>query len=423
MFPSNEKKNMFLARGWKSLGSFVMKVKEKCVGTAKNVKKMAKDDPRRIIHSLKVALALTLVSLFYYIRPLYAGFGVSGMWAVLTVVVVFEFSVGATISKGLNRGFATLTAGALGVGAQHLAILCGKKGEPVVLGFLVFLLAAMSTFTRFFPGIKKRYDYGVLIFVLTFSLVAVSGYRVDMILDLASQRFSTILIGGATCMIVSIFICPVWAGEDLHNLTAKNIKKLASFLEGFGGECFKLVDNDLSTKDSKRNGKSFLQSHKSILASKNTEESLANFARWEPCHGRFRLHHPWKLYLKIGALTRQCAYQIETLSGYINCDVKATLEFPRRIKESCIRMSLELSKTLRTLASSIETMTHPKKGGIHIESLKDAARELKSILSTMSLCSSNDLLELVPDATAASILVNITDSVEKMSELFKSLPS
>jgi len=48
--------------------------------------------------------------------------------------------VGATISKGLNRGFATLTAGALGVGAQHLAILFGKKGEPFVLGFLVFLL-------------------------------------------------------------------------------------------------------------------------------------------------------------------------------------------------------------------------------------------------------------------------------------------
>ena len=91
---ANEKKNMFLARGWKSLGSFVMKVKEKCVGTAKNAKKIAKDDPRRIIHSLKMALALTLVSLFYYIRPLYDGFGVSGMWAVLTVVVVFEFSVG-----------------------------------------------------------------------------------------------------------------------------------------------------------------------------------------------------------------------------------------------------------------------------------------------------------------------------------------
>ena len=47
-----------------------------------------------MIHSLKVGLALTLVSLFYYFKPLYDGFGFSTMWAVLTVVVVFEFSKG-----------------------------------------------------------------------------------------------------------------------------------------------------------------------------------------------------------------------------------------------------------------------------------------------------------------------------------------
>lgn len=51
---------------------------------------------------------------------------------------------GATLSKGLNRGFATLIAGALGVGAQHTAILCGDKGEPIVLGILVFILGILK---------------------------------------------------------------------------------------------------------------------------------------------------------------------------------------------------------------------------------------------------------------------------------------
>lgn len=92
--------------------------------------------------------------------------------------------------------------------------------------------AAASTFVRFFPHIKQRYDYGVLIFILTFSLVTVSGYRVEQILELAHQRISTILIGAATCVIISVSLCPVWAGEDLHNLIASNIEKLASFLEG-----------------------------------------------------------------------------------------------------------------------------------------------------------------------------------------------
>lgn len=60
----------------------------------KNIKKIGEDDPRRIVHSAKVGLALTLVSFFYYLRPLYNGFGQAGMWAILTVVVVFEFTVG-----------------------------------------------------------------------------------------------------------------------------------------------------------------------------------------------------------------------------------------------------------------------------------------------------------------------------------------
>jgi hypothetical protein len=46
------------------------------------------------VHGLKVGLALTLVSVFYYSRPLYDGVGGAAMWAVLTVVVVFEYTVG-----------------------------------------------------------------------------------------------------------------------------------------------------------------------------------------------------------------------------------------------------------------------------------------------------------------------------------------
>lgn len=61
------------------------------------LKKLGQDDPRRVVHSLKVALALTLVSMLFYFEPLYEGFGLAAMWAILTVVVVFEFSVGKFI--------------------------------------------------------------------------------------------------------------------------------------------------------------------------------------------------------------------------------------------------------------------------------------------------------------------------------------
>lgn len=95
--------------------------------------------------------------------------------------------------------------------------------------------AAGSTFLRFFPRIKARYDYGMVVFILTFCLVAVSGYRIEELFELAHQRLSTIILGAATCMVISIFICPVWAGEDLHKLIASNIEKLANYLEGMFG--------------------------------------------------------------------------------------------------------------------------------------------------------------------------------------------
>lgn len=60
----------------------------KVVELARKMKKLANYDPRKIIHSNKVGLALT------YFKTLYDSFGVNTIiWMVLTVVVVFDFSV------------------------------------------------------------------------------------------------------------------------------------------------------------------------------------------------------------------------------------------------------------------------------------------------------------------------------------------
>ncbi|GKV31937.1 hypothetical protein SLEP1_g40590 [Rubroshorea leprosula] len=403
-----ENKGVF-SRAWSCLKALPCDIKEKAFQVGNGIRKLGHDDPRRVIHSLKVGIALTLVSLLYYVRPMYHSFGVSGMWAVLTVVVVFEFTVGGTLSKGINRGIATILAGALGVGAKHFASLFGQKGESIVLGILVFLLAAAATFTRFLPLIKARYDYGVLIFILTFSMVAVSGYRVEEILALACERISTILIGGATCIVVSIFICPVWAGEDLHNSVASNLGKLADYLEGFGSVYFQSSEEEGTKED-----KSFHQGYKSVLNSKNMSESLANFARLEPCHGRFRFCHAWKQYLKIGALAQQCAYQIEAINGYVHSDVHAPLEFQSKIQESCTRMSTESGMVLRALATAIKAMTEPSSANPHLENAKAAVEDLQTALKCVFL-EASDLLAIVPAAMVASILVEIVKYVENIS--------
>ncbi|CAI0541574.1 unnamed protein product [Linum tenue] len=407
---------------------------------------LARDDPRRVIHSLKVGIALSFVSVFYYYQPLYDDFGVSAMWAVMTVVVVSEFSVGATLGKGLNRGMATLLAGALGIGAHHVANQFGHAGEPFVIGFFVFMLAAVTTFVRFIPGVKARYDYGLLIFILTFSFVSVSGYRDDEILDVAQKRVSTIMIGASVCVIVSIALFPVWAGEDLHYLIALNLEKLGNFLEGitrsiskrnlaqdperdfaysarkmdaftgFGDEYFQ--DQESKTEDLA----STLQDYRSILNSKNTEESLANFARWEPCHGRFQFRHPWKLYLQIGTLARQCAYRIEALNRYLTAEIQTPVSVRAKIKEPGTKMSRECGRALKEMSTAIKAMCQPCASDVHIEASKAAAKGLNSLLKS-GIWEGIDLLQVTPVATVASLLIDVVNCTEKIADAVAELAS
>ncbi|XP_028110843.1 aluminum-activated malate transporter 2-like [Camellia sinensis] len=411
----NYVKTPLFSRSWRWLKTLPEKLKAEVVKIARNTKKIGQDDPRRVIHSFKVGLALTLVSLLYYFQPVYNSFGISAMWAVMTVVVVFEFSVGATLGKGINRGLATLVAGGLGVGAHHLASISGKIGEPILIGLFVFLLAAAATFIRFFPKVKARYDYGLLIFILTFSLVCVSGFRNNEILELAHQRLSTVLIGATACVIVSIFVCPVWAGQDLHNLVSLNLETLGSFLEGFGDEYFRTSESEDGKDD-----KSFLQAYKNVLNSKTSEETLANFAKWEPRHGHFMYCHPWNQYLKIGTLTRQCAYRIEALNGHLNSKTQVMPKISEHFQEICIKMSLESGKALKDLALAIKTMTEPCSVDPHIKNSKTASKRFQSLLE-LDLWEDLNLLEVIPVATVASLLSDIVVCTEKIAELVHEL--
>lgn len=89
------------ARAWAWLASCVAMLGAKVCGLGERVWKIGADDPRRAVHGLKVGLALALVSVFYYTRPLYDGVGGAAMWAIMTVVVIFEYTVGESIDRML----------------------------------------------------------------------------------------------------------------------------------------------------------------------------------------------------------------------------------------------------------------------------------------------------------------------------------
>ncbi|XVF69256.1 hypothetical protein PTKIN_Ptkin11bG0066500 [Pterospermum kingtungense] len=397
-----------LIRWCKWLKALPNKFNARVMEVARNTKQIGQEDPRRVYHSLKMGLALILITLFYYFQPIY-GYGDNAIWAVLTVILVLEFSVGATLGKGLNRMLATLTAGALALVALRLATLSGRTGEAILISTFVFIIAAIVTFMKFIPNLKARYDYGLTIFILTFCLVSVSGYRDDQVLEIAHERVSTIIIGSCISIFVCICIYPVWIGEDLHNLVANNMEKLGNFLQGFGDQYF-----NISEEPQSNDSQSFLRGYKTVLTSKSNEETMANLARWEPGHGRFRFRHPWENYLKIGNLTRECAYKIEALNSYLNSEIQTPVEFRSKIQDSCTKISVECSKALKELTSMIRNMTRARSGDVHIESSKTAAEELKNLLKT-SLWDEAELLQILPAASVASLLLEIVECIEKIA--------
>lgn len=130
------------------------------------------------------------------------------------------------------RHFSDWLISSLSICAYSLKYL-GDKQYLVNLIIVIFnWSASAATFSRFIPTIKARFDYGAMIFILTFSLVALTGYRVDELLDMGLQRIFTILIGTSICLITSITICPVWAGQELHLSISANMDKLANSLDG-----------------------------------------------------------------------------------------------------------------------------------------------------------------------------------------------
>jgi hypothetical protein len=228
--------------------------------------------------------------------------------------------------------------------------------------------AAAAAFSRFIPLVKSLYDYGVTVFIITYSFVAVSGYRVEDLAAMALQRISTISIGFAICIAVCVLVFPVWSGQDLRLLTTCNMDMLADSIEA----CVAFAEDEAA--DTKRaRGRS--EGYKRVLGSKASEDAQASLARWEPAHGNFGFRHPYDLYTKVGAAMRQCAYCVEALDGRVLA-APAPEQAPHLI--AFTETGIRCARVLREASRSVATMTASGALGAAVADMDAAVRALQS---------------------------------------------
>jgi hypothetical protein len=138
-----------------------------------------------------------------------------GQWALLSGMVISNFTIGSTLVQSGFRVIATIIGAVWG----YIALLAAHRTNPYVLAVMVLIFAGPFWFV--FLG--SKYPRIGLISLLTLVVIVNTGYAgstTESIFDVVWKRTVTAIIAVFVVMFVNYLFWPMWAREEMRKQLA-----------------------------------------------------------------------------------------------------------------------------------------------------------------------------------------------------------